>query len=102
MARVISTILNRKIKIPKKGETVIVCEAMRVITENIKAEVRAEVKDEAKAEGIQIGKVEGIRIGRFEIVAELYRDHTLSAEKAAAKLNMPVEQFLARTRMKMC
>ena len=100
MARVISTILNRKIKIPKKGETVIVCEAMRVITENIKAEVRAEVKDEAKAEGIQIGKVEGIRIGRFEIVAELYRDHTLSAEKAAAKLNMPVEQFLAR--MKMC
>ena len=34
------------------------------------------------------------------IVAELYRDHTLSAEKAAAKLNMPVEQFLAR--MKMC
>ena len=110
MARVISTILNRKIKIPKKGETVIVCEAMRVITENIKAEVRSEVKDEAKAEGIQIGKVEGIqigkvegiRIGRFEIVAELYRDHTLSAEKAAAKLNMPVEQFLARTRMKMC
>ena len=102
MARVISTILNRKIKIPKKGETVIVCEAMKVITENIKAEVRAEVKDEAKAEGIQIGKVEGIRIGRFEIVAELYRDHTLSAEKAAAKLNMPVEQFLARTRMKMC
>ena len=100
MARVISTILNRKIKIPKKGETVIMCEAMRVITENIKAEVRAEVKDEAKAEGIQIGKVEGIRIGRFEIVAELYRDHTLSAEKAAAKLNMPVEQFLAR--MKMC
>ena len=108
MARVISTILNRKIKIPKKGETVIVCEAMKVITENIKAEVRAEVKDEAKAEGIQIGKVEGIqigkvegiRIGRFEIVAELYRDHTLSAEKAAAKLNMPVEQFLAR--MKMC
>ena len=100
MARVISTILNRKIKIPKKGETVIVCEAMRVITENIKAEVRAEVKDEAKAEGIQIGKVEGIRIGRFEIVAELYRDHTPSAEKAAAKLNMPVEQFLAR--MKMC
>ena len=80
MARVISTILNRKIKIPKKGETVIVCEAMRVITENIKAE--------------------GIQIGRFEIVAELYRDHTLSAEKAAAKLNMPVEQFLAR--MKMC
>ena len=58
------------------------CEAMRVITENIKAE--------------------GIQIGRFEIVAELYRDHTLSAEKAAAKLNMPVEQFLARTRMKMC
>ena len=80
MARVISAILNRKIKIPKKGETVIVCEAMRVITENIKAE--------------------GIQIGRFEIVAELYRDHTLSAEKAAAKLNMPVEQFLAR--MKMC
>ena len=80
MARVISTILNRKIKIPKKGETVIVCEAMRVITENIKAE--------------------GIQIGRFEIVAELYRDHTLSAEKADAKLNMPVEQFLAR--MKMC
>ena len=39
MARVISTILNRKIKIPKKGETVIVCEAMRVITENIKAEL---------------------------------------------------------------
>ena len=79
MARVISTILNRKIKIPKKGETVIVCEAMRVITENIKAE--------------------GIQIGRFEIVAELYRDHTLSAEKAAAKLNMPVEQFLARIKM---
>ena len=87
MARVISTILNRKIKIPKKGETVIVCEAMRIITENI------------KAEGIQIGKVEGIQIGRFEIVAELYRDHTLSAEKAAAKLNMPVEQFLARIKM---
>ena len=99
MARVISTILNRKIKIPKKGETVIMCEAMRVITENIKAEVRAEVKDEAKAEGIQIGKVEGIQIGRFEIVAELYHDHTLSAEKAAAKLNMPVEQFLARIKM---
>ena len=91
MARVISTILNRKIKIPKKGETVIVCEAMRVITENIKAEVRAEIKNEVKAEGI--------RIGRFEIVAELYRDHTLSAEKAAAKLNMPVEQFLARIKM---
>lgn len=90
------------------------CEAMRVITENIKAEVRAEVKDEVKAEvraeiknevkaeGIRIGKVEGIQISRFEIVAELYRDHTLSAEKAAAKLNMPVEQFLARTRMNMC
>ena len=28
------------------------CEAMRVITENIKAEVRAEVKDEAKAEHV--------------------------------------------------
>ena len=48
MARVISTILNRKIKIPKKGETVIMCEAMRVITESIKAEV----KDEAKAEHV--------------------------------------------------
>ena len=32
------------------------------------------------------------------MLAELYHDGTLSAEKAASKLNMSVDQFLAKVR----
>lgn len=86
LATLLSSITDRFVEIPEEGGTVIVCESTRAIRERD--------RNEGRVEGILIGK-EG---GRFEMLAELYHDGTLSAEKAASKLNMSVDQFLAKVR----
>ena len=70
------------------------CESTRAIRERDRNEGIQIGRNEGRVEGILIGK-EG---GRFEMLAELYHDGTLSAEKAASKLNMSVDQFLAKAR----
>ena len=94
LATLLSSITDRFVEIPEEGGTVIVCESTRAIRERDRNEGIQIGRNEGRVEGILIGK-EG---GRFEMLAELYHDGTLSAEKAASKLNMSVDQFLAKVR----
>ena len=93
LAKVIAALVNRKIKIPKKGETIVMCEAMMVIEEKIRTE--------SKAEGKADGKAEGEAIGSFKTALSLFLDESISAEKAAKLLGMSVEQFLAKAKVQM-
>ena len=98
LATLLSSITDRFVEIPEEVGTVIVCESTRAIRERD----RNEGIQIGRNEGIQIGVNRGISIGkeggRFEMLAELYDDGTLSAEKAASKLNMSVDQFLAKVK----
>ena len=89
LAKVIAALVNRKIKIPKKGETIVMCEAMMVLEEKIRTESKAE------------GKAEGEAIGSFKTALSLFLDESISAEKAAKLLGMSVEQFLAKAKVQM-
>ena len=77
LAKVIAALVNRKIKIPKKGETIVMCEAMMVIEEKIRTE------------------------SRFETALSFFRKGKLSAEDAAEEVGMSVEQFLAKAKAQM-
>lgn len=102
LATLLSSITDRFVEIPEEGGTVIVCESTRAIRERDRNEGIQIGRNEGRDEGIQIGVNRGILIGkegsRCEILAELYHDGILSAEKAASKLNMSVDQFLSKAK----
>ena len=89
LAKVIAALVNRKIKIPKKGETIVMCEAMMVIEEKIRTESKAE------------GKAEGEAIGSFKTALSFFRKGIISEKQAADELGMSVEQFLAKAKAQM-
>ncbi len=58
-------------------------------------EGRQEGIREGRQEGIREGRQEGIREGRLELLIELVKEGKMSAEAAASKENMSVEEFEA-------
>ncbi len=58
-------------------------------------EGRQEGIREGRQEGIREGRQEGIREGRLELLIELVKEGKMSAEAAASKENMSVEEFKA-------
>lgn len=76
-ARVIRDITNTPIYVPEGKGEIDMCKAVK------------DMLDESKTEG----RVEGQAEGKLTMLIELVQEDSLSIEKAAAKVNMTVEQF---------
>ena len=73
----LNSYLNVSIPVPQKGETVIMCEAVRQIREKYAT----------------IARNEGITIGDARRVLEYYKDGTISKERALLDTGLSEEQF---------
>ena len=85
----LNSYLNVNIPVPQKGETVIMCEAVRQIREKYATIAR----NEGIAKGIEKGITKGIAIGDAKRVLEYYKDGTISKERALLDTGLSEAQF---------